>query len=113
MSQEQNVIYHLTNIGPLTPIDALKQYGCFRLAAVVHLLKQQGYNIETTMVSNGRKRYASYSIKKAEANAVEKYEEQAGQYIFNGYPKGREMPEVRESSGDSMFSHPPKRQIFG
>ena len=62
MSQEQDIIYHLRNIGPITPLEALNLYGCFRIASRINELRQQGYDINTTIVSDGNKRYASYSL---------------------------------------------------
>ena len=42
----------------LSPLDALKEFGCFRLAAVVHVLRAAGHNIITDM---GNK-YAIYHM---------------------------------------------------
>jgi hypothetical protein len=54
---------HLQRQPSITPVEALAQYGCFRLAARVHELRQAGHDILTDMVhaSNG-KRYASYHL---------------------------------------------------
>jgi Helix-turn-helix domain len=43
-TQKQTVLKLLKNW--LSPIDALNKAGCFRLAAVVHTLKSEGYDIE-------------------------------------------------------------------
>ena len=45
----------------ITPKDALNNFGCFRLAAVVCDLKKEGHNI--IKESNG-KRYATYYLPK-------------------------------------------------
>ena len=42
----------------LSPMDALRDFGCFRLAAVVHVLRKEGHKIATDM-SN---KYAVYSL---------------------------------------------------
>lgn len=58
---------HFLAGGTLTPMDALRLFRCFRLAAVVHVLKKrEGMNIITTMEEDdtpeGRKRWARYSL---------------------------------------------------
>ena len=55
---------HLENIGPLTPREALDNYGSFRLAAHIEYLRRQGYPIHTSMVSQGGKDFAKYSLRK-------------------------------------------------
>ena len=40
-TQDQNILRHLISRGPLTPLDALKVYGCFRLAAVINRLRKR------------------------------------------------------------------------
>jgi hypothetical protein len=48
----------------ITPLDALKKFGCFRLSARVHDLKRQGHAISTkTMHTLDGKRVAIYSMK--------------------------------------------------
>jgi hypothetical protein len=47
----------------VTPLNALSDYGCFRLGARIHDLKRQGYNIKSEMVTNVQgKRFARYSL---------------------------------------------------
>lgn len=49
--------------GPLTPMDALHRFGCFRLAARVRDLREQGHAIAAEQVVGADgKRYARYSI---------------------------------------------------
>ncbi len=60
MSQEEDIIHHLHNIGGLTPIEALEKYGCFRLGARIKDLRDQGYKIKTIMVQHNNKRFAKY-----------------------------------------------------
>lgn len=52
----------------LTPIDALNGCGCLRLAAIVHILKKDGWNIETMMQKDliTGKRYALYMMQTPE-----------------------------------------------
>lgn len=47
----------------LNPLDALNEFGCFRLGARIYDLKCAGYLIETKMVrSVDGARFASYSL---------------------------------------------------
>tara|TARA_Y100000310_G_C20316883_1_gene638843 strand:+ start:172 stop:471 length:300 start_codon:yes stop_codon:yes gene_type:complete len=60
-SQKENVMYHLMNIGPITPLEALNLYGIFRLGAIIHTLRHK-HNMEIkTKISDGDKNYAVYS----------------------------------------------------
>lgn len=49
----------------LTPMIALKRFGCFRLAVYIQRLRDEGMNIETERL--GKQRYASYSLIKHKA----------------------------------------------
>jgi hypothetical protein len=64
MSQEDMTLQALQK-GELTAIDALKKFGCFRLAARIYRLRQSGHKIEKRMqrLGNG-KNIAVYSLKK-------------------------------------------------
>jgi len=62
-TQTAQILRHLEERGTITPMDALTDYGCFRLGARIYELRQRGYDIETEMVSSGGKRYARYRIK--------------------------------------------------
>lgn len=62
ISQNLEILKHLQNNGSITPIDALKQYGVFRLGARIYDLKRKGYNIATEIVYKGRKKYAKYVL---------------------------------------------------
>ena len=61
MSQQTDIIRHLKQ-RPITPIEALDQYGCFRLAARIKDLRGLGHNIETNIVERGDKRWAEYRL---------------------------------------------------
>ena len=61
MSQCQQILSHLKK-RPITPIEALQNYGCFRLAARVADLRDQGHQIATDIIQDGDKRYASYRL---------------------------------------------------
>lgn len=61
MSQTTQILDMLER-GPVTAMDALQEAGCFRLAARIADLRQQGHNIKTeTIVVNG-KHIAQYQL---------------------------------------------------
>jgi biotin operon repressor len=66
MSQCSDILAHLKR-GPLSAIEALNSYGCFRLAARIKDLREQGYDIETRDLDlpNG-KTVAQYHLKEKE-----------------------------------------------
>lgn len=61
-TQKQAILSDLQNGHTMTPIDALTKHGCFRLAAVVFDLRQEGHNIKTVSrtKSDGKGKFASY-----------------------------------------------------
>jgi hypothetical protein len=46
----------------LTPLDALRRFGCFRLAARVADLRSRGFQIETISGEANGKRFAQYRL---------------------------------------------------
>ena len=72
LSQKDKVLRHLKEIGPITPVQAFFDYSIMRLAAIVFILKDEGYNISTTILKSKNKfgepvSYAQYKIEN-EAN---------------------------------------------
>lgn len=57
MSQSHAILKHLKSGKTLTPLEALRLYGCMRLAARVHYLKGSGNDIITRQkhLKNGKK----------------------------------------------------------
>jgi hypothetical protein len=55
MTQIQSILDHLKQ-APITPLEALEQYGCFRLAARIKDLREQGHTIhtKTKILTNGK-----------------------------------------------------------
>ena len=51
MNQAQKILRDLKRGKRITPLDALKNYGCMRLAARIYDLKFQGHNIIQRMKS--------------------------------------------------------------
>ena len=59
-NQEKAILARLKTGRSITPIQALDDYGCFRLAAVIHRLRGRGFGIETETISHNGKRFARY-----------------------------------------------------
>ncbi|QDP62972.1 MAG: hypothetical protein Tp172MES00d2C118481931_9 [Prokaryotic dsDNA virus sp.] len=68
MTQTQKILEYLNEYKQITPLEAMRDLGIYRLASRIFDLKEQGYNIHTEMV-DVKNRYgtttkvASYSIK--------------------------------------------------
>ena len=62
MSQIDAVLAHLLTGKPITPIQALAKFGCFRLAAIILNIRAEGYTVETEMVHRKGKKWASYTL---------------------------------------------------
>jgi len=60
MSQTNQILKHLKEIGPLTARGALKLYDCMRCAARIQDLRDDGYNIHTQIIEKDGKRFARY-----------------------------------------------------
>lgn len=63
LTQCDLILDHLQTVGPLTPLDALNLFGCFRLTSRIWDLKQLGHEINTgtKKLPNG-KAVAVYSL---------------------------------------------------
>lgn len=61
-TQMQMVLDHLVAGKDITPIEALERFGVFRLAAIVHSLRKEGFEIATDLIGNGRNKFARYSM---------------------------------------------------
>jgi len=68
-SQNQNILCHLRSGRPITPIQALRFYGCMRLAARIGELKDAGHDIADRWIcvksaTTGRRvKVKQYSLK--------------------------------------------------
>ena len=63
MSQNAQIWNHLRG-GPITPMMALREYNCFRLAARIFDLRNKGVAIVTDKITRNGKTYAQYRIEK-------------------------------------------------
>ena len=59
MSHSQYILIHLFERS-ITAMEALKLYGCFRLAARISDLRNKGHAIKTKMITVNNKRIAKY-----------------------------------------------------
>ena len=62
-TQRDLILQHLRHGDSITPIQALELYGCFALSQRIGELKRLGNDIETILVRNGRKQYATYRMR--------------------------------------------------
>lgn len=62
MSQEKQILGYLQSRGSITAIEALKEFGCFRLAARIADLRAKKHNIETYVGKENGKRFAIYRL---------------------------------------------------
>jgi hypothetical protein len=63
MSQNDQIRAALILGRSLTPLDALQDYGCFRLAARIADLRREGMDIECQTETRNGKRYARYALR--------------------------------------------------
>lgn len=59
-TQTELIRRHLLKHNSITPIEALRRYGVFRLAARIWELHQSGFSTITLIASKKGKRYAKY-----------------------------------------------------
>ena len=61
-TQKQRILEYLKTGKEITKLEALNMFGCFNSGDAIFNLRKEGYNIETTMITNGKKRFASYKL---------------------------------------------------
>jgi hypothetical protein len=61
-NQKYQILNHLQSGKKITPLEALDQFGCMRLASRINELRKDGYPIETKMMSDSTKHWAEYSL---------------------------------------------------
>lgn len=69
VTQCQKILNYMEREGSITPLDALREFGCMRLASRITDLKRDGYpisrDIETTKNKAGEPvRYARYRLER-------------------------------------------------
>jgi hypothetical protein len=67
-TQKEMVLNHLQVYGNIEPLTALREYGCYRLGAIIFLLRKDGHDITSNMIEarshiTGRRvRFANYTL---------------------------------------------------
>ena len=62
-TQDKQILEYLERGNKITALEALYQFGCFRLSARIFKLRQQGHNIITDKKKVDGKTFAEYSLK--------------------------------------------------
>lgn len=62
LTQKQMVRNRLEAGKKISPLQALRDFGCMRLADVIYKLRRDGLTIETDTRQQGGKRYAVYRL---------------------------------------------------
>lgn len=65
MTQTETILAHLQTGEGITPLDALRDYGCFRLAARIKDLRDAGHDVQMFREGDGTKTWARYSLRRA------------------------------------------------
>ena len=61
-TQNEKILNHLKKGKKITPISALKMFGCFRLSARIYNLIRQGYDIKMERITKDGKKFGSYYL---------------------------------------------------
>jgi len=61
-SQTEQIRKHLEDGKKITALEALSEFGCFRLAARIKELKKEGLAIYSRMIEQNGKHYSQYSL---------------------------------------------------
>lgn len=64
-SQCHEILEHLMTRGSITPMEAVKDYNCYRLSARIADLREKGVEIETEKIPLKHSYYAKYWLKGA------------------------------------------------
>lgn len=70
-SQRAIILTELQDGKKVTALEAFKLCGSLRLSSIIFDLRDEGYNIITTMVERNGKRIAEYSLKESNKHGTE------------------------------------------
>lgn len=75
MNQCQEILNYIKREGSITPLSALREFGCMRLASRISDLKRQGYPIARKMETSKNKagksvRYARYRLVESDESGI-------------------------------------------
>lgn len=60
MTQAEQIKAHILKHNSITPLEALQEYGCMRLAARIRDLRKDGFSVQTVTVERNGKHFAKY-----------------------------------------------------
>ena len=63
MTQTEQILNYLKKGNKITPLEALNQFGCFRLASRIWDIRNSGHNIQSMRITKGDKNFCQYSLK--------------------------------------------------
>lgn len=66
MTQKEDVRKHLEQYGSLTPYEAYRKYGIYRLASCICRLRNEGMDINSVQMKHNSKRYGKGTYVKYE-----------------------------------------------
>jgi hypothetical protein len=61
-TQNTQILNYLREGYAITPMEALNQFGCFRLGARIYDLKRQGHPIQSVRVTSNGKTFSQYFL---------------------------------------------------
>lgn len=61
-SQVRVILRHLIKYGSITSWESIRKYGATRLAAIIKILRNEGYDIITIMHYENGKKWAEYTL---------------------------------------------------
>lgn len=61
-SQHDAILNHLRKGFTITPLDALSEFGCMRLASRIHEIRQEGVKVNDKVITSGNARFKAYWI---------------------------------------------------
>lgn len=72
VTQVQLILEYIDEFGSITPLEAIRDIGCYRLSARIADIKKKGYPVRTELISVQNRRgkqskIARYSLKAGEA----------------------------------------------
>lgn len=67
MNQREMILKWMTEYGSITPVDAMREFGCMRLASRISEIRKDGYDVRKVLEKNVNRfgdtmRYARYSL---------------------------------------------------
>lgn len=67
MNQREMILRFMTEYGSITPVDAMREFGCMRLASRISEIRKDGYDVRKVLEKDVNRfgdtvRYARYSL---------------------------------------------------